>query len=66
MNIRWGTRKWLIYKSGDLFLTRRSRRLRRAKSDLRIQWGGTFSTKIDAMHFGFTTSAAKDIVNNKN
>jgi len=34
-------------------------------SDPRIQWGGTFSTKIDAMHFGFTTSAAKDIVNNK-
>jgi len=35
------------------------------KSDSRIQWGGTFSTKIDAMHFGFTTSAAKEIVNSK-
>jgi len=27
-----------------------------------IQWGGTFSKKIDPMHFGFTTSEATKII----
>lgn len=35
------------------------------ESDDRIQWGGTFNSKIDAMHFGFTTGAATEIVNKK-
>jgi hypothetical protein len=34
-------------------------------ADERIQWGGEFNTKIDGMHFGFTSEAAKDIVNKK-
>jgi len=34
-------------------------------ADDRIQWGGKFNSKIDAMHFGFTSSAAKEIVNKK-
>jgi len=33
------------------------------EADERIQWGGTFSSKIDAMHFGFTSAAAAEIVN---
>ena len=32
-------------------------------ADSRIQWGGKFNSKIDGMHFGFTSSAAKEIVN---
>lgn len=32
-------------------------------ADERIQWGGTFNSKIDAMHFGFTSEAATEIVN---
>jgi hypothetical protein len=35
------------------------------EADSRIQWGGTFNKKIDGMHFGFTSGAAKDIVNQK-
>ncbi|SDD28409.1 hypothetical protein [Williamwhitmania taraxaci] len=34
-------------------------------ADERIQWGGTFNSKIDAMHFGFTSEAATEIVNKK-
>ena len=34
-------------------------------ADSRIQWGGKFNSKIDGMHFGFTSSAAKAIVNKK-
>ncbi|MDX9799014.1 MAG: hypothetical protein RBT05_09175 [Bacteroidales bacterium] len=34
-------------------------------ADERIQWGGIFNEKIDGMHFGFTSDAAKNIVNNK-
>jgi hypothetical protein len=34
-------------------------------TDERIQWGGTFNSKIDAMHFGFTSEAASEIVNKK-
>jgi hypothetical protein len=30
--------------------------------DPRIQWGGTFTEKIDAMHFGFKTQHVKDII----
>ena len=33
------------------------------EADERIQWGGTFSLKVDAMHFGFTSAAAAEIVN---
>jgi hypothetical protein len=35
------------------------------ESDSRIQWGGIFTKKIDAMHFGFTTNAVQNIINNK-
>jgi len=31
-------------------------------ADSRIQWGGTFTNKIDAMHFGFKTQYVKDII----
>ena len=35
-------------------------------ADDRIQWGGAFNKKVDGMHFGFTTTAAKSIVNKNN
>jgi hypothetical protein len=34
-------------------------------ADDRIQWGGKYNFKIDGMHFGFTSNAAKEIVNEK-
>jgi len=33
------------------------------KVDSRIQWGGKFNFKIDAMHFGFKYREAKNIIN---
>jgi hypothetical protein len=30
--------------------------------DPRIQWGSTFTDKIDTMHFGFKTQHVKDII----
>ncbi|GEM_PF-1095520 len=35
------------------------------EADSRIQWGGIFNSKVDAMHFGFTSKSAKEIVNGK-